>query len=361
MNICVIGAGNGGLALAGFLGMRGYNITLYNRSLRRISAFKTSRQIKLEGQINATVTIDEVTTDLEKALENAKLIMIVVPAFAHADIAKKVAPYVKNGQIFILNPGRTFGALEFWEVLKREGMKKEIIVAEAQTFLFASRTSNPGVSHIFKIKNAVPVSALPARKNNELKDVVEEVIPEMQVVESTLYTSFNNIGAVFHPATLILNAGRVESTFGKFEFYLEGITPSIAKVLEKIDSERCAVARTLGLEPMTSVEWLNYAYDVLGMNLYEAIHNNSGYQGIIAPPSLQNRYIFEDVPMSLVPISSMAKKLGIATPAIDSIIYIASIMMNRDFYREGRTLEKLGIANLTLSQINRLLKEGDLN
>lgn len=358
MNITVIGAGNGGLALAGFLGMRGYKVTLYNRSLKRILPFMKTKTIKLEGEVNGKVSIENITTDLKEALENANLVMIVVPAFAHADIAKKVAEYVKEGQVFVLNPGRTFGALEFWNVLKSLGVKKEIIIAEAQTFLFASRTSNPGVSHIFRIKNAVPVSALPSNKNEILKEILERVLPEFQVVDSTLYTSFNNIGAVFHPATLILNSGRVESTFGKFEFYLEGITMSVSKVLEKIDEERCNVARTLGIVPMTAVEWLNYAYDVLGNNLYEAIHNNTGYQGILAPPSLQNRYIFEDVPMSLVPISSMAKKLGLETPAIDSIIYLASIMMNRDFYREGRTLDRLGIENKSVDEIKRILHEG---
>ncbi|MDK2886233.1 MAG: opine dehydrogenase [Thermosipho sp. (in: thermotogales)] len=358
MNITVIGAGNGGLALAGFLGMRGFKVTLYNRSLKRISAFMKSKTIKLEGEVNGIVTIENITTDIEEALKNANLVMVVVPAFAHADIAKRVANYVKDGQVFVLNPGRTFGALEFWNVLKRLGVKKDIIVAEAQTFLFASRTSNPGVSHIFRIKNAVPVSALPSKRNKLLSEILEEVLPEFQVVDSTLYTSFNNIGAVFHPATLILNSGRVESTYGKFEFYLEGITPSVAKVLEKIDQERCQVAQTMGIEPMSAVEWLNYAYDVQGTNLFEAIHNNSGYQGIVAPPSLQNRYIFEDVPMSLVPISSMAKKLGINTPAIDSIIYLASIMMNRDFYREGRTLERLGIQDMSIEEIKKLLSEG---
>jgi len=66
-------------------------------------------------------------------------------------------------------------------------------------------------------------------------------MPEFDVVKNILYTSFNNIGVVLHPATLILNAARVETTAGKFEFYFEGISPSVAKVLEKIDEERCRV------------------------------------------------------------------------------------------------------------------------
>jgi len=358
MKICVIGAGNGGQALAGYLAIKGFDVSLYNRSHWRIAPIIKSRTIRLEGEVNKIARLSLVTTDLEEAIKGRELIMVVVPASAHREIAKKIAPYLENGQVVILNPGRTFGALEFNLILKREGVKKDIVVAEAQTFVFASRTSNPGVVKIFRIKNAVPVSALPASKNDVLRKIIDEVMPEFIVDRTILYTSFNNIGAVFHPATLILNAARIEATFGKFEFYLEGITHSVARVLEEIDRERCEVARFLNVEPITAVQWLNYAYDVYGMNLYDAIHNNQGYQGIMAPPSLQNRYIFEDVPMSLVPISSTGKHFGIPTPTIDSIIQLASVMMSRDFYSEGRTLEKLGLKNISVDGLRKLVEEG---
>jgi len=44
--------------------------------------------------------------------------MVVVPAFAHAFIAEECAPYLRDGQIVVLNPGRTGGALEFRHVLQ---------------------------------------------------------------------------------------------------------------------------------------------------------------------------------------------------------------------------------------------------
>jgi opine dehydrogenase len=185
-----------------------------------------------------------------------------------------------------------------------------------------------------------------------------QIMPEFEIAPNTIYTSFNNIGAVFHPAVLLLNAGRIESSAGKFEFYLEGITPSVARVLEKIDEERCRVMKALGEEPMTAKEWLNYAYDVQGEDLHDAIHNNPGYQGIMAPPSIANRYILEDVPMSLVPISSFGEMLGIDTPTIDSIIHIASVMMRRDFWKEGRTVETLGLTGKSVEEIRRFVTEG---
>jgi len=135
------------------------------------------------------------------------------------------------------------GCIGILQYVEKEGVTKDVIVAEAQTFIFASRMSNPGVTRIFRIKNAVPVSALPASRNPELAKYCYEVMPEFDVVKNILYTSFNNIGVVLHPATLILNAARVETTAGKFRILFRSVSsPSVAKVLEKIDEERCRVS-----------------------------------------------------------------------------------------------------------------------
>jgi opine dehydrogenase len=96
-----------------------------------------------------------------------------------------------------------------------------------------------------------------------------------------------------------------------FEFYIDGVTPSVARVLEVLDRERVTVASSLGIRARTAMEWLELAYNVTGDNLDEAIHNQTGYFGIKAPSTLHHRYIFEDVPMSLVPITSLAQRYGV--------------------------------------------------
>jgi opine dehydrogenase len=359
IKITVIGAGNGGQALAGYLAMKGFDVALFNRSRRRIYPIIESHKIKIEGQVDGEYEVSFATTKIDEAMKGRKLIMVVVPAFAHKEIAERMAPFLEDGQIIVLNPGRTGGALEFYNTLKREGVKKDVIVAEAQTFIFASRMSNPGVTRIFRIKNAVPVSALPASRNPELAETLQQVMPEFEIVKNIVYTSFNNIGVVLHPATLILNAARVETTAGKFEFYFEGISPSVAKVLEKIDEERCEVMKLFNVQPMTVKEWLSYAYDVSGQNLYHAIRNNEGYRGIYAPTSLDNRYLLEDVPMSLVPISSFGKEFGVETPVIDSMISIANVMLDGNFWETGRTVEDLGLKGWSIEKIIKFVEEGE--
>ncbi len=127
-----------------------------------------------------------------------------------------------------------------------------------------------------------------------------------------LHTGLNNMGAIFHPALTLLNAGWIEHTHGDYQFYIDGVTPSVARVLEVLDRERVTVASSVGIRARTSLEWLKLAYDTEGEDLHEAIQNQPGYYGIKAPTTLNHRYIFEDVPMSLVPIASLGMRYGVS-------------------------------------------------
>ena len=42
--------------------------------------------------------------DIQEALEDADIIMVVVPSSGHSDIARIVAPHIKDGQIIIQTP-----------------------------------------------------------------------------------------------------------------------------------------------------------------------------------------------------------------------------------------------------------------
>jgi opine dehydrogenase len=173
-----------------------------------------------------------------------------------------------------------------------------------------------------------------------------------------LNTGLNNMGAIFHPALTLLNAGWIESTNGDFQFYIDGVTPSVARLLEVLDRERVTVASSLGIRARSAMEWLQMAYTTSGADLHEAIHNQPGYYGIKAPISLNHRYIFEDVPMSLVPLASMAQRYGVSVRGIESIIRIACIIHRTDYWRRGRTLRKLGLDGLSVSELTRYVTDG---
>ena len=358
----VVGAGNGGKAMAAHLALMGQDVTLYNRSFIHIEVIAKRGGIDLEsyqGGPHGFGILSKVTDNMEEALKDAEVIMVVVPSFAHADIAQLMAPYLVEGQIVILHPGRTCGAIEFREVLDRCRCKCKIILAEAETFIYASRSEGPSQARIFRIKEAVPLAALPALDTPLVLSAIEHVYPHFIDGINVLQTGLNNMGAVFHPALTILNAGRIESTHGDFQFYVDGVTPSVARVLEVVDRERVTVASSMGIRARTSMEWLSLAYNVQGDTLYEAIQNQSGYYGINAPSTLKHRYISEDVPMSLVPIAALGERYGVSVNGINAIIRLGCILHSTDYWRKGRTLDKLGIKDLSVSELTRYVIEGE--
>jgi opine dehydrogenase len=73
---------------------------------------------------------------------------------------------------------------------------------------------------------------------------------------------------------------------------------------------------------------------------------------------MQDRYITEDVPVGMVLTASIGRKMGVPTPTYDAIIEIASVVNDRDFYAEGRSLENLGLAHLTRRQLRSFFKTG---
>jgi opine dehydrogenase len=363
LRIAVLGAGHGGRAMAADLAARGYYVNLYNRTMEHIEYIKIRGGIELQ-----MLELDEpifgplqiVTDQIKTAIEGAKLIMIVVPALAHADIATACAPYLEDGQIVVLNPGRTGGAFEFRQVLNQADCASDVIVAEAETLLFASRTTGPAEARIFRRKNSVPLAALPATRNSEVLDIVTEVFPQFVAAPNVLHTSLNNMGAVFHPVLTLLNAGWIERTQGDFQFYVDGVTPSTGRVLEVVDRERVTVAAALGIRAQTACEWLATAYSATGENIDQAMHDNPGYQGIQAPRSLRHRYLFEDIPFSLVPIVELGKRFGVNVSTIDSMIQLACIIHGTDYYHRGRTLERMGLTGLRVSEINNLANYGTI-
>jgi opine dehydrogenase len=360
----VVGAGHGGKAMAAHLALLGFSVHLYNRTPEHIEIIKKRGGIELEsmeGGPHGFGQLSIATSRMNEAIKGVEVIMVVLPSSAHAEIAKTMAPHLKSGQIVVLHPGRTCGALEFVKVIRDNGCKADVTVAEAETFIYASRSDGPAQARIFRIKEAVPLAALPSRRTQLVLDAICEAYPQFIDGVDVLNTGLNNMGAIFHPALTLLNAGRIESTHGDYQFYIDGVTPSVARMLEVLDRERVTVASAVGIRARTALEWLKLAYDTTGVDLHEAIHNQPGYYGIKAPPTLNHRYLFEDIPMSLVPIASIGKRYGVAVGGMESIIKIGSIIHRTDYWRRGRTVEKLGLEQWSVSELTRFVQEGKID
>ena len=347
LNIAILGAGCGGQAIAGFLASKGNKVNLYNRSPERISPLLNKKEIHLQGEIQSVGELNLVTTDISKAVYETDLIMVVTTATGHCDIAKALAPYLQRGQTIVLNPGRTFGSLEFMKTLIDGGLEAEVNVAEANTLIYATRMIRPGLSEIKGIKKTVSLSVLPNHRTSYVVSLLNENYPQFYAVDNFLITSLGNIGAVFHPTITLLNRERIKKKEA-FDFYREGATREVVEYMEQVDNERRNIARKFGVEVQSLREWLCERYGLQEDNLYDALHQNPFYKGLSAPKSFDMRYLTEDIPTGLVPFSELAKTVGVDTYHIDSLIKMASEELSIDFRSEGRNLYRLGLNAKTI-------------
>ena len=333
--VFVCGAGHQGLSMAAHLALNGLDVSLWNRTENNIHNVISTGVIHCSGIVNGVASISHVSTDIKDVVND--FVMVTTPSSAHKDIAKQLAPFVHRGMIIILNPGRTFGAIEFAEELKKYGVKELPQIAETQTIVYTCRKSGPNSTHIFALKNDVKIAALRGNDVNWILDKMPDCLKQyFSPVASVALTSLSNIGMVLHCAPVMMNVGWIECEKVEFKYYYDGISPSIAHFLEKIDAERQAVAKAGGFKVESLKQWLERTYDVTGNDLYECIRNNEAYREIDAPPTLNSRYIFEDVPNGLVPVEAMGKEFGVQTPNITTIINLASAVMDSDYREKGR-------------------------
>lgn len=362
-NITIIGAGQGAFAAAADLTSRGYQVTLYSdrshhKTLETVLETKT---IKCRG-VGAVgdYKLANITCDIEEALEGADLIMPIVPANAHISIAKELVEHIRSDSLILLSPGSTAGALIFANVFRKAGKLNEVKIAELHTLPYATRKLNEDTINILLQVKMLYCSVFPAKYNDEVFGKIKNLFPGIQMVDSVLECSLNNGNAISHPGAVVLNAGKIEY-YGKHFHYREGITPSVARVLQTLDDERKAICRAWGYQELDCKERLyKMGYCPLRNDLYETFQGSTEvFLPIEGPNTLEGRYLVEDVPFSLVPMIYYARLGGVDTPVMDSVVHLASALKAEDYWETGRTLEDMGLEGMELEEIKRFVHEGD--
>lgn len=355
MKFAVIGAGNGGQAIGGYLALNNYEVKLFDRDADKVESLSSRGGVKLEGKVEGFGKIDCITNDLSTAIRDVDVIMIATIANAHKELAVKLAPLLCDNQIIILNPGRTCGALEFRQALVTSSCNKRVYVAEAQTLIYACREKEIGIVNIIGVKDDVLLSALPSSDTNFVIDKIKRVYSSFSPTSNILRTSLENIGAIFHPCVILFNAATIERG-NEFYFYRD-MTPNVAAFIEKFDAERITVGKAFGIDLLGVNEWISFAYKgTKGNTLCEKMKNNPAYHDILAPSSIYTRQLMEDIPTGVLPIMELGKAAGLAMPLFESVINISSQLLNVDFKKEGRTLKHLGLEGLSKEEILKYIQ-----
>ncbi|UCC74208.1 MAG: NAD/NADP octopine/nopaline dehydrogenase family protein, partial [Gemmatimonadota bacterium] len=187
------------------------------------------------------------------------------------------------------------------------------------------------------------------------------LVPALAPARDVLETSLSNANHVAHPPALLLNVSRIEATGPDYSFFHEGMTPSVAKLTEAIDAERMEVVAALGYEPESTLAQLIRFYGDQGFggsSYYQAVHTTPVHGAARAPASVDHRYFTEDVPFGLVPLTEIGGALGVGMPVTRGLIDVVGALMGVDLRAAGRSLEQLGLAGMSASEMRDYVRHG---
>jgi len=168
-------------------------------------------------------------------------------------------------------------------------VKSRVILAETPTLFYACRKSDPSTVRIFGYKKHFKIAAFPAKHTARVLRALKNPFPDFEAERNVLVLGMSNCNITDHPPPILLNAGWVERTKGGFLFYEQGVTNSIAKVIDALDRERLAIGRAMGMPPTPMRDLLLLWYGHLGAKggtTLEVLNGNPAYQGSEAPRSL---------------------------------------------------------------------------
>ncbi len=358
MKVAVLGSGNGGCAVAADFSLKGYEVFLFDfeEFHENIRAINEKGGVLVEGDFSGFAKIKYAGHDIEKVIVDAALIMVVGPAFSTKKFAQASKDFIQKGQKIIVCPGSCGGSLIFKSSLGYELNDESIVIAETSTLPYACRIIKPGKVQIYlKLKGGIFLSAVPSTLTEEVLKEIQDVYPALLPAKHVLQTILQNANPIIHPAVTLMNAALIERA-EEFLFYEEGVMPSVGRLIEALDKERLLIGEKLNVpilpDPVIG-KMQGYMQEENYMNGYRTAH---GFKGIKAQSQLEHRYLNEDVGYGLVFMSELAKEIGVETPLMDSIINIASVIMNRP-YRENkeRTPDSLGLSKDIIKKLTNVL------
>lgn len=359
--IAIFGAGGGGTSAAAHLTTLGFEIRLYSQDPDALAPLQDAGGIEYDapfGQGFAKIPV--ITLDAAEAMDGAELVMVVSPAHLHDKWIRACAPHLKEDQILFVSPGHTLMLIP--HILRDCGIENPVY-CETATLPYLCRRTGPTTCRISRVSDFMVFGGFPGKETARLHEAVSTVYPAVNAFSNVLETVFPYGNAIHHPPAFLANAGRVEATGGDFRHYYDGITPSVGRLIDAVDTERLAVAEALGAKTMPFVElfWtMGYTTDAARETgiAYEAFHQSEPDKWIPAPPQLEHRYFLEDVPFGHVIYSELGRLAGVETPTIDHIIHLASVALGRDLRADSLTLDRMGLAGVSKDEFLDILENG---
>jgi opine dehydrogenase len=361
----VVGAGNGGCALAAELALLGREVVLFDHPEfeARLQPLRALGGIHVESRVahfafgigTHFARLAHLTTD-PSAVTAAKIVAVVVPGQHHGRVIDALLPHLRPEQLVLLAPGGVGGTLLWADRLRRTGLG-DVLLAQTADLSYAGYRTPEAKVVVGDKKKRVFVGVFPNNRHREAMARLEVDFPELVLAANALDAGLQGPGMLVHPLPMLMNAVRIDRDY-PFTYDAYDITPSVARAVSTLDRERMAIVAALGGEVKPIEAILGDYYGVSGADFYDTVRKVPAYRGSAAPKDFSHRYIAEEVPTQIVPACSIARVLGVPTPVMEATAALASAVTGERFGRSGWTSERLGIAKYDRIELLRHLETG---
>ena len=384
MKVTIIGAGNVGSACAFMAGQAGHKVSLLKTSNRITHDEHFDAMVANKGiycidntqKGNFTDSAEEVektfqpltliTRDPEKAIVGADVVMIFIQTTYHPDLAKIIAKYFQDDQLIILMQGYA-GSIFYSKYCDNNPL-----FSEGESTPNDARIIEAGTVKVL-FKNARnSLSFFPAAKTEQGMAITAKLFPaysrDRKSVRKHIFESaLHNPNIIVHTVGLYVMYPMLEYCVKHHPdevpyMYRDALSTSIAwLMIAKLDAEKMAVLSALECAPTPYLEACLFRNEDDLTQDPKSVFESYKISSPSDPYSFDNRYVTEDVPMGLVLLSSLGKKLGINMPECNRLIEICGGILTRGFFNEGRTLTSLGLDKLTKEELLHFLAVGTTN
>lgn len=347
--ITVIGGGGTGIMMAADLTIKGHEVTLFETPghAEKILEVQERGYVDITGNaVNGRAVISNITTDLEEAMREPDYILVGVIAQRQEKLINLIIPYLRDGQTVCFSAGNGASI-----ILKNKIKDKNVLTGEMQGNIYPCRMLPDG-----RIISAFPykekgMAAFPSKDNRKYIEMMQQIYP-CHAVKNVFEAILNSPNISIHLAGSLLGTAKMETT-EDFRLYRDGLSPSVAALIEAVEDEKALVMEKMGY----SME--RAAGQIRALLEYEKHPELTIFRGLEGPTEISHRYIIEDAYAGNSLLLSLAKEYAVAAPLCEGLIAIASALNKTEFYKIGRTLAYFGVDGLSPQEVNRYLETGE--
>ena len=371
MNITIVGAGNMGLAMVGYMSAhcKGKMILFTSKNVFEKGKLRVN---DIENKEDIITDNFLCTNDPEKAFCDADVIFVTYPAFLRKDFINNYENFLKKGAFLGFVPG--YGGAEY-SCVSLIGRGVNVFGFQRVPYVARASINEQGrVAKILSKKTKLFIGAIPNNKTLEISQIVERLLDiPVQPLQEYLSITLAPSNPLLHITGLynVFKDYRIGDVFDRQLKFYEEWSDDTSKMLFEYDAELQEICKALVPLDMSEVVPLPIYYESLTPEeMTKKLKNIESFKAVLVPLNnteqgytldLNSRMFVEDYPFGVCVIKDFAIMTGVKTPTIDLLLnFYEQLSGHKYFENDGaytKEINQTGIPGINgLSTVADIIK-----